>query len=602
MSSTSLTPKQRLEPASFASLPESIRNKIWTNVAFWPRIVSICEKHELSESWDVHDDLPSEAKRSMPSWFLKKDEIVESTMHCRTRPPAILSVCRESRGVALTVYRDISKEIPGPEESEEETQPIYVNSTVDIILRGEEPCAIGDSFRVRYSTEDKVSTVPVAFTETLAIDLTAVTKDALETVPSVHLAALRWGLFADVKDRSPSCEAALARHPMLFSPRQDKFAQHHRLPADVLAEVFVLYAKEIAECAEGGVRQIYIVVDNDGDLPEVEFVPYREPTTGHSLRDVRAIRSTRNLRKAIDDHWRTHAEDMENGLHSIPQPKVSLMSVKRKPLENFTLFPKLPLEIQDMVWTLACQIPTVYTLSCKGKYDLPSYESYAPPSIARACHAAYKAHKAVVWKKSAGRTFDFKPEIDVARIPLAAYGSFKEYSKSGVTSIGIHWDGPWRTTFSGSDAKLFPNLKEVVVLVGRPRETSELCLEAIADEHPNTADDLAWMDWDQLADVRRFTLRLVVDIQRTLKKWKTYQRSRIKKGKSSPDWYPPTVRMAWLRDASSIVDPYERKVDDYKELENLRRDPAAAFTFSGFHPAILALTMRYTAIAGAVTP
>jgi hypothetical protein len=47
------------------------------------------------------------------------------------------------------------------------------------------------------------------------------------------------------------------------------------------------------------------------------------------------------------------------------------------------------------------------------------------------------------------------------------------------------------------------------------------------------------------------------DLERVSKKWKSYQRGRLRKGKVSKDWEVPKVRVAWMRAVTETVSPYE---------------------------------------------
>jgi hypothetical protein len=45
-------------------------------------------------------------------------------------------------------------------------------------------------------------------------------------------------------------------------------------------------------------------------------------------------------------------------------------------------------------------------------------------------------------------------------------------------------------------------------------------------------------------------------MEKVSKKWKTYQRKRVRQGKSSPDWVVPAFRVAWIILVDQNVGPY----------------------------------------------
>ena len=94
-------------------------------------------------------------------------------MISKTRPPAVLSVCRESRIQALTIYKAVDDGIrtKTPKFSFCD-RPIYVNPEVDIVYRNKFAGDKGDAFRMRCK-KWVVDTEPMAFTPTLAVDLIA---------------------------------------------------------------------------------------------------------------------------------------------------------------------------------------------------------------------------------------------------------------------------------------------------------------------------------------------------------------------------------------------------------------------------------------------
>jgi hypothetical protein len=98
---------------------------------------------------------------------------------------------------------------------------------------------------------------------------------------------------------------------------------------------------------------------------------------------------------------------------------------------------------------------------------------------------------------------------------------------------------PTGILFSGSHAKMFTGLKEIVVIMGRTRFCGEQELVAVDDI------TFAWnpplVKWAQ--DYVDF---LRADMERVSKRWKTYQRMRVRQGKFSPDWVVPSVRIAWM--------------------------------------------------------
>jgi hypothetical protein len=500
---------------SFSKLPEAIRLQIWTHVANFPRVVGTRESHDY--------------KVALTPTNLETQVQLLPLTHAisTTRAPAILGVCREARTLALTIYNTIFEDIRTKDSRLD--RPIYVNPAVDIIYRGKAACRKGDAFRVRCRDWEEESD-PLCGTRILAVDtiaLRALKKPELNTLPIYD--QRRWeGLQKKVQER--------LRKPSDTSP-----------------------AAEIARCALKGVREVMVVVGNDDDLSEVTLIPFDKHLGERSAREQKAFLEVCSLRRSVDRYWTGHVQPTNPEFRRVPGPTITLMTVKRAPLKYFSRFSDLPVEIQHMIWKFAYKKPRMFTLAHSQSKNELYVSNCRQPAMVHACRAARTlAMKGSVFTLEHAHCFNFyKPYFDTIRL---FFGRTQPRTFSGVCmpSIGLSYHSWALGEFSAADAKLIPLLKEIVLLVGYPVAGCEVELIPIPDEDEDVVTDQWYkccVDFE-IYEAFKFARCLEKDMEKISKKWKTYQRSRVKKGKSSPDWNVPKVRVAYVKNITLTVSPY----------------------------------------------
>jgi len=298
--------------------------------------------------------------------------------------------------------------------------------------------------------------------------------------------------------------------------------------------------EEVSLCREKGLQDIIIVVGNDDDLSEIILVPLHSDHAQRSDREVIAVTATEIFKQDLADYWTS------KGLPSLP-PKLTVMTVQRTPLKNFTLFPLLPMELQLAVWDFAAHAyPRV--IAMKPEHE----ENYRPHAITHTCRAS----RDVIWQglllREAKRPYIFCDSKHDTVLLRNDGSNFKEFCKKGLKSIAVIYD-PFGVNLTATDAKAFVGLQRIVVLIGKPRARCEMTLELISEHQPPRRQvcerNKARVPWLYAEFLRE-------DMEKTAKKWKTYQRRRANQGKSSPDWIVPRVEVAYLRPVCETVSPY----------------------------------------------
>jgi hypothetical protein len=220
-------------------------------------------------------------------------------------------------------------------------------------------------------------------------------------------------------------------------------------------------------------------------------------------------------------------------------------------LTSFHKFPDLPHELQNLVWKFAARKPKVLTLMV----PLDKSDHFELIQCRSGLETACRASRRFAVQPQARRQLPLKhkikyfvPAVDTIRIDVfrfaldgELYATLRNISKLGIESLGLpcgHGQ-PAGILFSGSHAKMFTGLKEIVVILGRTRWCGEQ--ELVAVNGTNLNWNLLLVKW--ALDYVDF---LRADMEKLSKKWKTYQRQRVRQGKSSPDWVVPSVRIAWM--------------------------------------------------------
>lgn len=492
----------RVEPKAsgfpLLELPEHIRIRIWEHLAAMPRVVGLYEHHDLTFPmfpWD--------------------EEEPETIFVSRTRPPAMLGVCKESRRVGMVAYKVVNEGLSLADS--ELNVPIYVNPEVDIIYRGKIACSGGDAFRVRCK-DFMIDTVPVSGTRKLAVDPMALTKRVLPDLVRHRELVVRLG--EDGEYFREKCDAALAATPVT----------------------------EIAACVKQGLREVIVVIGNKEDESEFTLVPFVTRPEDMSHRENKIMQGVEVLRAGLEEYWKKKQEEEDESFLELLLPELSVMAVQRMPLKSFTLFSKLPPEIQDMVWRFAHNTPQLQTLTTsptEGNSQFVVVNRLS--SLLHTCQASRTVCGPRDTEFYLGRASQIR-QMDTVRLWLRDLQP-RAFSKFPIDSLGIVY--PYDADkFTAADIKSFTGLREVVILLGPTTSRCEIEMVAADYRPPAKIKTSLWL----LALVYADDLK--DDMLKISRRWKAYQKRRVKQGKSSPDWIPPSVRVVELRSVSQTVNPY----------------------------------------------
>ncbi|PMD32938.1 hypothetical protein L207DRAFT_590012 [Hyaloscypha variabilis F] len=482
----------------FRELPKNVRLHVWLYAASVPRVVSVFEMHTV---------------KGRPN----ADAMFETVMISRTRPPAIISVCHESRSTALQIYKAMDEDVRT--KGTQFDAPIYVNPKVDIVLRGKRACREGDAFRHRRGEWIRESK-PCASTRTLAVDLLAVTGRRDDPITS----RLR-------KDYNTRDDGAI------FS---DEFI-------DLLS---VTTIQQIAACAVNGMEDLIIVFGNDDDASKVTLVPLNPNKYQWTPREKGALRVVAQLRKDLLDHWR----DPGNGpLFTTSPPNISVMTVQMVPTPSFPQFQKLPIELQDMVWTHALQHPQIIT-AINRKDDKAYIGTTRQPSLLSVCRASRQLYIKQASHNLPGQYgVYYTSAVDTVLLNIIPGYNFKAYAKYELRSIGI--PASISTPLSASEVRAFHGLREIVILIGGRQGDCQIQLVDFEQQATSPCDSSSrdCSSFAQSPFIYANSLRK--DLERHSKVWNAVQQSK-KKGKASIEWVMPTVRVARMVPISETASPY----------------------------------------------
>ncbi|TVY82119.1 hypothetical protein LSUE1_G004144 [Lachnellula suecica] len=583
--------KSRPQSLQFSDLPEHIRLKVWKYACSVPRVVELFEFHDTTVNGRYLDDMEENefwdmlARADSPEEALVEDEgneqssgpgddgdnnemrktrkeklnpeLVTITMS-KTRPPAILAACRESRIQGLAIYKAVDDGIRTKTTKYAHLdRPIYVNPEVDVIFRGHTACDKGDAFRIRCKeplgvryNEQIAHTEPVAFTRTLAVDLVALTKT--------------WKRITEQEISSLFYEMSV------LEKREDEAKRILGTCKPGVEEVATLMiVREIAKCAERGLRNLAIVVGNDDDASEFNLAPLEQDCTKMSPRERGAMNEAESLRVNLAKHWERLCEEDGSIFKNIPLPNIQVVTVERVALKSFAVFPKLPVEIQQMIWQFALHTPRVISLA----QDRETYEPYLSsnsriPAMLSVCHASRELIlKSTTFQELPTREWEagyefYNPLVDIVRLEQDPEGEPKDFAKYNIRSVGIPF-GPhtYAWAFKGKDAKAFHGLEEIVVLLGQPRIGCHISAEPVSEDLPLNPE----LRNDGRADLKMYLSKLRHELKKASQSWKAYQRRRERQGKSSPDWIMPTVRVAIMKEEWQTKSPYLYQQETMRE-------------------------------------
>lgn len=130
----------------FSKLPEAVRHRVWQYVGSVPRVVEIHEEHGQGPLPHNKEDKSAERDR----WY--------TYVMSRTRPPALLHICKESRALGLNEiyqiayldyqnpankFRLLDEDVSNVEVPAVKQTPVYINSATDITYRDKKTCLQG---------------------------------------------------------------------------------------------------------------------------------------------------------------------------------------------------------------------------------------------------------------------------------------------------------------------------------------------------------------------------------------------------------------------------------------------------------------------------
>lgn len=508
----------------FQELPDHIRKQIWAEIAFEPRVVRIYEYHD-------------EAVIDPSKW-----EVLMS----RSRPPAMLSVCRESRTLGLNWYTtlDKGKHITQDCIPPSHSIPIYINPQVDIIYRGRNSCRRGRAFMIQYlkcssryvetGPGEMFSTIkqPIAMSKILAVDL---------------LAILRYDI-------------------QLPGHQRAGYIEKGKLDMERTG----LTTKQIAECTLAGLRKLLIVVGNDGDLSEVSFAPlpkrrFRTP------RENQAVLEAQDVEHNLENYWAERRRENNPDFENLALPEIKVVTVKRPDTNVFTQFRRLPNELQDRVWKFALMNPRVITIrTSPNEYNPFRFHSSTttnhPPALASVCRASRKIALAQTYSEMpptdwmwshVDRINDppkriwYNSALDTVRLDVFGCDNYRVCAKFNLETLGIPADCGYVTlNLLGKHARVFTKVREFVLLSGKPLALCEMALVPISDKPDGDEQEL-------LRELEHLAGYLRKELVKASNRWEDYQRQQVKHGRVRPlDWTPPPVRIARMEAIRQAESPY----------------------------------------------
>lgn len=271
------------------------------------------KKVKESSGVDVDKGEKEADLRKQEDSYRKAGMEAATIMYSKTRPPAVLSVCREARAHGLTIYKAIDAGIrtKHPKFSQHDI-PIYVNPEVDVIYRSKIACEKGDAFRVRCRIWATYSE-PVVFTPTLAVDLIALSqpRDLIQ----------RDFLF-------------LYDHLKTKEQRDDRFKQMFKLGSKPEIQRFIVI-QELSRCVERGLRNLIIVVGNEDEMSEITLVPV-ERDTAQDPRIKGAFYEADRLRTDLEKYWEEECNGKTTELVTMALPNIQVCSCFLLSVDQFT--------------------------------------------------------------------------------------------------------------------------------------------------------------------------------------------------------------------------------------------------------------------------
>lgn len=158
--------------------------------------------------------------------------------------------------------------------------------------------------------------------------------------------------------------------------------------------------RQIAACARNGVRKIVIVVGNDRDSSDVTFTDLPPSEELLSPSEKGAIFEAARMKNQLVKCW----TDIP-GISKLEIPEIKVMAVQR-PAPTFKHFPRLPQELQDMVWRYAAVsiqvFPFVATRNARRSQGGIAYtlkQKFNASALLTLCSASRRHFSQDVFKK-----------------------------------------------------------------------------------------------------------------------------------------------------------------------------------------------------------
>ncbi|KAF8862232.1 hypothetical protein BDZ45DRAFT_739535 [Acephala macrosclerotiorum] len=247
----------------FSKLPEAVRHRVWQYVGSVPRVVEIHEEHGQGPLPHNKEDKSAERDR----WY--------TYVMSRTRPPALLHICKESRALGLNeIYQIAYLDYQNPANKfrllDEDV------SNVEVPAVKQTPAAL--LIRCKNWKEKKE---PLDATRILAVDIMA-------------LNFLRQPC-ADYKFRS-----GFAPIPGANLRDRGRLVAWNRAPQfPGLRRIMFESARDIVECTKRGLKKLMIIVGNDDDLAEVNLIPVQVSLAKETWRFKQARLAVEDLRTSL---------------------------------------------------------------------------------------------------------------------------------------------------------------------------------------------------------------------------------------------------------------------------------------------------------------
>lgn len=165
-------------------------------------------------------------------------------------------------------------------------------------------------------------------------------------------------------------------------------------------------------------REIFFVVGNDNDLSEVTLVPLEETCLHSSAREGIATAAIEQFAKELSEHW-----TKQEVVH--PMPIMKAVTVERKPLKSFTLFPRLPMELQLAIWDFAARPPLLSELQWDTSSSIElTASNNRPRAVTQVCYAGRKASDRVVLLSETENPLFFDLAVDTCLLYSDDYRVF----------------------------------------------------------------------------------------------------------------------------------------------------------------------------------